>query len=308
MSRLASHASAVACGAVAACLYLAVIFGTPGAMILAYMAQLPLFVAGLWFGTMAAVIAGLSGTALLFATNDVLGALVFVAVNAAPVALLVRQALLAREREDGSYAWYPPGRLTAWLAGYALAGFGLALLFVGGPQELRDTVREIIEPVLGAQRGDNREQAAATLTRVVPGMVTASWMIMTVINGSLAQGLLARFRHNWRPSPQLASLALPLWLPIALGLAAAGVVFGGALRFIGINVMIALFVPFCLAGLAVVHTAARRLRQPAMALVFFYTTAGLFGWPFIAVAILGLLESGLGLRRRLTPHGVNIDG
>jgi hypothetical protein len=45
-----------------------------------------------------------------------------------------------------------------------------------------------------------------------------------------------------------------------------------------------------------------------MALVMFYTIAGLFGWPFLAVAILGLLESGLGLRRRLVPHGVSIDG
>jgi hypothetical protein len=28
-----------------------------------------------------------------------------------------------------------------------------------------------------------------------------------------------------------------------------------------------------------------------------------FGWPFLAVAILGLLESGLGLRRRLASPG-----
>jgi hypothetical protein len=133
-------------------------------------------------------------------------------------------------------------------------------------------------------------------------------MMMTVINGSLAQGLLTRFRLNWRPSPSLATLGLPPWVPIALGIAAIAAIFGDAARFVGINVMIALFVPFCLAGLAVVHMAARRLRQPTMALVSFYTIAGLFGWPFVAVAILGLLESGLGLRRRLAPDGVNIDG
>jgi hypothetical protein len=45
-----------------------------------------------------------------------------------------------------------------------------------------------------------------------------------------------------------------------------------------------------------------------MALVSFYTVATLFGWPFMIVAVLGLLESWLGLRRRLAPQGAPIDG
>jgi len=58
----------------------------------------------------------------------------------------------------------------------------------------------------------------------------------------------------------------------------------------------------------VLHAAVRRLSQPVMALVFFYTVAALFGWPFLVVAVLGLLESWLGLRRRLAPQGAHIDG
>jgi hypothetical protein len=45
-----------------------------------------------------------------------------------------------------------------------------------------------------------------------------------------------------------------------------------------------------------------------MVLVFFYMTAALFGWPFLVVAVLGLLETWLGLRRRLAPQGVANDG
>jgi hypothetical protein len=45
-----------------------------------------------------------------------------------------------------------------------------------------------------------------------------------------------------------------------------------------------------------------------MALVGFYTMAGLLGWPLLAIAVLGLLDSWLGLRRRLAPHGVSVDG
>jgi hypothetical protein len=149
----------------------------------------------------------------------------------------------------------------------------------------------------------NRDQAAGLLAMVIPGIVAASWMMMLVANAALAQGLLARFGKNWRPSPDLAGLGLPLWVPLALGFAAAAIVFGGSLRFIGINMMIALSVPFCLAGLAVLHAAARRLTHPAMALVGFYTVAAMFGWPFLAVAVLGLLESWLGLRHRLLSPG-----
>ena len=82
MSRLATAAIAVACGAVAACLYLGIILGTSGALILVYMTQLPLFVAGLWLGTAAAAVAGISGTLVLLGANDLLGAGIFAALNA----------------------------------------------------------------------------------------------------------------------------------------------------------------------------------------------------------------------------------
>jgi Predicted membrane protein (DUF2232) len=311
MSRLASTAVAIACGVAGGCLYLAVLLGTSGALILVYMTQLPLFIAGLWLGTGAAALAGLTGTLILLAASDLLGAALFAGLNAAPVALLVRQALLARQRSNGTLAWYPLGKLTALLTALALAGIAVALLLLGGPHGLRSALQTVVGEVLDhlAQKPlANRDRIAEEIAMVIPGVVAASWMIMAVVNGALAQGVLARFGASWRPSPDLAGLGLPLWMPIVLGLAAGATVFGGTPRFIGINTMITLFVPFCLAGLAVLHLAARRLSHPAMALVGFYTLAGMFGWPFLAAAVLGLLESGLGLRRRLLPQGASIDG
>src|SRR5438105_2499387 len=186
MNRLAIAAIAAACGGVSACLYLALLLSSPGAMILVYLTQLPLFLAGLWFGSVAAAIAGFSG--------------------------------------------------------------------------------------------------------------------------ALAQGLLVRFHVAWRPSPDLAALGLPRWLTAALGVAAIATLLGGVWRFLGINLIIALSVPFCLGGLAVLHAAVRRLPHPGMALVAFYTLAGMFGWPLLAAMLLGLVEAWLGLRRRLAPQGVHIDG
>jgi hypothetical protein len=306
MRRAGNAAVAIACGSVGACLYLAATLGTPGGLVLVYMTQLPLFVAGLWLGTGAAALAALTATLVLLALSDILAAAIFAAVNAVPVVVLVRQALLARSGSDGTVVWYPPGLLTAWLTALALAGIAVALLLLGGPAGLQSVLQSVVGEVLDRLARHpvaDRDQAAALVAMVIPGIVAASWMIMLVANAALAQGVLARFGANWRPSPDLAGLGLPLWVPVALGLAAAAVAFGGALRFIGINMLIALSVPFCLAGLAVLHAVARHMSHPVMALVIFYMLAAIFGWPFLAVAVLGLLESWLGLRQRLaTPR------
>lgn len=311
MNRLSIAAAAVLCGAVSACLYLALLLSSPGAMILVYLTQLPLFVAGLWLGAGAAVIAGLSGAAVLFAASDLLGAVLFAALNAVPVIVLVRQALLARRDADGTFTWYPPGRLTVWLTALGITGIAAALVLLGGPEGLQAVLHDVIARALdrlSEGKLPDRDRVAATLASLIPGIAAASWMVMAVINGALAQGVLARFGAAWRPSPDLAQLALPRWLTAALGVAAAATLIGGTWRFLGINLIIALSVPFCLGGLAVLHAAARRLPHPGMALVAFYTLAGMFGWPLLAAAMLGVVEAWLGLRRRLAPHGVRIDG
>jgi predicted membrane protein DUF2232 len=311
MDRLAMAAIAAACGGASACLYLALLLGSPGAMILVYLTQLPLFLAGLWFGAGAAAIAGVSAAVVLLGASDVLAAAIFAALNAVPVVLLVRQALLARRNADGTLSWYPPGRLTVWLTALGILGIAAALLLLGGPDGLQATLRDIIARALDhlTERSlPDRDRVAATLASVIPGIAAASWMVMAVINGALAQGVLARFGVAWRPSPDLANLGLPRWMTMALGGAAVVTLLGEPWRFLGINLVIALSVPFCLGGLAVLHAAVRRLPHPGIALVAFYTLAGMFGWPLLVAAILGLFEAWLGLRRRFAPHGVHIDG
>src|SRR6266705_6126003 len=148
MGRLGSAAIAVACGGIGACLYLAVMLGTPAGLIFVYMTQLPLFIAGLWLGAGAAALAGLTGALVLFAASDLLGAAVFAGLNAVPVAVLVRQALLARQHTDGTVVWYPLGLLTAWLTGFALAGIAAALLLLGGPEGLQSVLASVVGEVL----------------------------------------------------------------------------------------------------------------------------------------------------------------
>jgi hypothetical protein len=289
-------------GALGACPYVFAATGSPGSMILVYLAQLPLFVAGLWLGVGASVVAGVAASVVLVATTNLMAAAVFGGINALPVILLVRQSLLARTDANGATEWYPPGLLTAWLTSLGLAGIAVSLVLLGGPGGVQAALREVLAPALSRGIGENlpeHDELLGFLAFIVPGIVAASWMVMTVTNGSLAQGVLARFGASWRPSPDLAALGLPMWIPVLLAFAVCGTTLGGTVRFLGINVMIVLAVPFCLAGLAVLHTVARRFSRPAIPLVTFYVLAGVFGWPLLLVALLGLLDSPLGLRRRL---------
>ena len=306
MSRLGFAGVSVVCGALAAGPYLLVLTGSTGSMILVYLAQLPLFAAGLWLGTGASASAGFVAALILAGAGNLLAGALFAALNVVPVVLLVRQSLLARTGpgnavDRNAVEWYPPGLMAAWLTGLGLIAAAVTLVFLGGLQAMQAALREALAPALDGRLGEitpELNELLAFVAFILPGIVATSWMVMTISNGILAQGLLARFGASWRPSPDLAALGLPMWIPVLLAFAAGATLLGGTARFIGVNVLIVLAVPFCLAGLAVLHTVARRFPRPAVTLTMFYLLAGVLGWPLLLIALLGLLDSPLGLRRR----------
>src|SRR5207302_2015788 len=74
-----------------------------------------------------------------FARSGPLAAGILPPPNAGPGVVAVRQALLARHDTEGAVVWYPPGRLTLWVAGLGIGGIGVALLLLGGPESLQAT-------------------------------------------------------------------------------------------------------------------------------------------------------------------------
>lgn len=255
-----------------------------------------------WGGVAVAALAGLAASLLLLIASNLMAAIMFAGLNVVPVILLVRQALLARTGADGAIEWYPPGLLTAWLTGLGLTAIIVTLLLLGGPHDTQAAMREILAPVLDRlfdEGTPGRSELARLLAMIMPGIIVVFWMVMTLTNGSLAQALLTRFGVGWRPSPALAAVELPGWFLVLLLLAATATGLGGMMRFVGVNVIIILTLPFCLAGLAVLHTIARRFSRPTVPLVGVYVLTGLFGWPLLVVIFLGLLDTSLGLRRHV---------
>ncbi len=286
-------AAAIASGLVAALLYLSVLTGSLGALILVYLVQLPLFAAGLSLGAKAVMIAGGTATIVTIVSGGLLSGLLFFLAEALPPMLLVVQALRwravasetgrAAETVSGpaafpaasnDIAWYPLGRLVLCLVGLGV----IAGASPGAPA-----------------RSDAMIEA---LTAFFPAMAVASWLVMTAINGVLAQGVLARFGLNRRPSPDIAGLTLPRWpsfvLAGALLIAALG---PGDLGYLGSNLVPLLGIAYVFAGLAVLHAVLRRHAGRIFILIPAYATL-LLGWPVLVVAACGMIDQWFGLRQR----------
>jgi uncharacterized protein YybS (DUF2232 family) len=299
-------------GVLSALLYLSVVTGGMGALILAYLAPLPLLMVGLGAGFRPFAIAATSAVAVVGLFGGPLFGLTYAMANGALVAVIVRQALLARSAPDGSLEWYPPGLLLVVLTGLGLAGLLVsALLTLGDPGGLEGSVRQFLVMGFGdaaAGTGDAESGVAQVIdsfAQVFPGMVVVSWLTMAIVNAALAQGVLMRFGRNLRPAMRVAEVELPHWTPMLLAVAGILALVGGdgQLSYLALNVAIVLLVPFFFAGLAVVHAFAGRRQARTLLLVVFYFFLLVSGWPIALVIGLGVIEQWAGLRRRFARTG-----
>lgn len=296
--------AATGAGLISAVLHMSLLTGSFGAIILAYLAQLPLFLIGLWMGFAGAGIAALAALLALAAAGGLIFALVYLVVNAVPAIAMTYLAQLNRTAADGSTEFLPPGMLIACLVGAASAGFMLLLILLSGTTEgAEGTLRSFVETGLrqfavAANDPDAFAAAVTAVARILPGVVAASWMAMVLVNAVLAQGLLARFGHNLRPSPKMAEIDLPGWMQGALVIAAIGAFLPGTAGFVGGNLVLIFTFAYTLAGLGVAHAIIARWPNRNLLLVAVYAFIFMFGWPAVLVALLGLAEPWLNLRRR----------
>lgn len=291
-------------GVISALLYALVTRGSLGGILLAYFCQLPLFVIGLSLGTTASVIAGAVAATGVIAVSGVLGAFVFILVNAAPVVFLVWQGLLTRPDENGNTEWYPPGLLAVGATLYGLGLLVVAWLWLsvstGGIEEsVRAYLGEVTSTILQGQPAEMQQALIDNVALILPGTVALSWLVMLVINGVLGQGLVARFERNLRPSPDFAMLELPNWLTVlGVALVIGAILLPGTLGYFTKSAAFILALPFFLVGLSVIHVAARRISAGTLLLVLFYLLMLLFGWPAVFVAFFGLIEQRAGFRQK----------
>jgi hypothetical protein len=294
---------AVLAGLISSTLFLALSSGMPGMVLLAYFIQLPLLFVGLSLGLAASVIAAGSAILVCSLIAGVVAAALFALVQAVPAVMVIRQALLSR-RQDGKVEWYPPGLVLAQLTTFAAVCITASyLVLLGHPGGLQGMLSDFIGATLAELGGAEAEAAPSPeLGRwmfLFPGLMAASWLVMVVVNGVLAQALAVRLGLNRRPSPALSELELPGWLWPAIGIAALLAVLGDdGLGFLGRSLLIVLVVPYMFLGLAVIHAFARRWSHRRLALTVFYGGVMLLGWPLLAILLLGFVEDWAHVRQR----------
>jgi stage V sporulation protein SpoVS len=297
-------------GVVAALLHLSVTLGSPGAFMLAYFAQAPIVATGLALGCMPAAVAAAIAAVLVALGSPGVGALsLFVLTSALPVLIIVYFAIQNRirdgEGEDGSVEWYPVGRLLGWLTVLALVAFVAAyLVFLGAENGVRGATETYLRNVLGALRNVQADTAAVdqlitTMAAIFPAVAAASWLLMIVVNGVMAQKFLTASGKNLRPIPAYSEIEVPIWPAAVVIFGALVAIFGGNEGFFGINIMLIGTIPFFFIGLAVLHSISAAWPGRLFLLVGAYLFLVLLVWPAAIIALLGLIEHWVRLRERM---------
>lgn len=281
-------------GVSSAALSLLHLFPIPGILLLSYFAPLPLFLVGLGVGLRPLYGATLVASLLvLVIEGPALSAEFLISAGIGPVFLSYR-ALLHRSNAKGETSWYPGFLLLRDLtivSGLMMLVGVVAYYIFTQTTDIHTLAKQLLETFDPQNHIKNGEQLLLTLFPLLPGFFAFSWAVMTLVNGTLAQGLLVKFGYNLRPSPSLSQLKAPNSFLIALCTSLIFSFIGfGALQSFGRNACFVLILPYFLIGLGVVHHWINKFAYATLILAIFYLSLLLLFWPAICVILVGILK------------------
>jgi Predicted membrane protein (DUF2232) len=305
----------IGAGAAAALLFASVTSGSWLSIPLFYLAPLPIMIAGLGWSHWAAMTAALAGALGLGAVFGTVFLLAFAAGAGFPAWWLGYLAMLARPVavSDGSgqgaasFEWYPPGRLVVWAAVLgvlvvivAIPNFGIdADSFRAG---LRDALNAIMRVNNGtpARAGSNTERLLEILVNAIPPAAAVLATITNLLNLWLAARVVKFSGRLARPWPQLSSMTFPPLMTAALGVAIVLSFLDGMLGIVGGIVAASLLLVYGVLGFAVLHAITQGMSARPFVLSITYAGVILLGWPMLALCLVGLVDTAIGLRGRVS--------
>jgi hypothetical protein len=282
-------------GAAAALLFASVVSGSIVAVLLFYLAPLPIMIAALGWSHVAGLIAAALATAIIAVLSGAF--LIAVPVIAFGAWWLGYLTLLARTPTNGGGSeleWYPIGRLLLWSSAIGTLIVAAAVPNFGTDQQsleaaLRKTYQRIV-----------RDQAMIDLLVVaVPPAAAVFSTITNALNLWLAARVVKISGRLKRPWPQLSALTLPISAVGALAAAGLGYFLPDLLGILSGAFAASLAMVFAFLGFAVLHAITRGTASRGLLLAGIYAAAILVGWPVAAVALLGLAETVFNIRLRL---------
>jgi hypothetical protein len=302
-------------GVASALLFASIASGAPVSILLFYLAPLPILLAGIGWSQFAALIAAVVAAAGLGAAFGFWFLLAHLAGVGIPAYLLAYVAMLARHGPDGAIEWYPAGKLVLWTAGIAAVSTALTIPVFGSDLDsYRAAVKQIFERVMRVQLGTpageplrlpNGGDPGAVLdllATVMPPMAAAISMVTALFNLWLAARIVRISGRLARAWPEFSELTFPAMTPVVL-LAAIALSFVPSIVGLAAGMLAAcLLLAYVILGLAVVHQLTRALSARGVIRGAVWLVVIVLGWPAIVVALIGLADGLLDLRKMNKPN------
>jgi hypothetical protein len=305
----------IGAGAAAALLFASVTSGSWLSIPLFYLAPLPIMIAGLGWSHWAAMTAALAGALGLGAVFGTVFLLAFAAGAGFPAWWLGYLAMLARPvvasdasgQGAASFEWYPPGRLVVWAAVLgvlvvivAVPNFGIdADSFRAGLRDALNTIMRVNNGTL-TRAGSNTERLLEILVNAIPPAAAVLATVTNLLNLWLAARVVKFSGRLARPWPQLSSMTFPPLMTAALGVAVVLSFLDGMLGIVGGIVAASLLLVYGVLGFAVLHAITQGMSARPFVLSITYAGVILLGWPMLALCLLGLVDTAIGLRARVS--------
>jgi hypothetical protein len=304
---------ALAAGCASALMFASIVSGALISLLLFYLAPLPLMVAALGWGPIAATIGGIVAATGLGAIFGLPYCIAFAITVALPAWWLGHLALLGRPLPDAvpgndaapaapELEWYPVGRILLWIAAFAALATIAAMLTLGSDAEtITAALRRGLTRILGARdpaSSGDIERWVAALAVIAPAAATIVAMMTLTLNLWLAAKITATSGRLHRPWPDLKSAELPPMTLVALSVALAFCFIAGLVAMFAQIATTALMMAYALTGFAVLHTLTLALKSRAFWLCCVYAVVVTFGWPVLAMIALGLADAVFGIRQR----------
>ena len=299
----------IAAGCASALMFASIISGALISLLLFYLAPLPLMVAAIGWGPLAAAIGGCAAAGSLGIIFGLNYCIAFAVVFALPAWWLGHLALLGRPTAGPSspdaapdipdLEWYPVGRILVWIAVFAtLTTFGVMLTLGSDPAAMTETLKRGLDQLLAASGVTAEDQVVDALIAIMPICAIIGVFVVLALNLWLAAKIAATSGRLRRPWPDLMSTALPPFTLPALCVAIALCFTGGLIALLAKLVTSALMMAYAFAGFAVLHTLTMALKSRVFWLGSAYAIVVLFMWPVLAMVALGLADAVFGFRAR----------
>lgn len=300
----------VLAGLAAALLSIGVIIESSMAIVLYFLAPLPIFIAALGWGTGAGAVAAVAAAVAVGVFASPLSGLAMALVTALPAIACAYMAGLARPAEElggeaGKFVWFPLSAML-WRLTLIAAAVTIVLGVIIGFNEalIRDLSREMVsllgesDPSL-AQNSEIAPQLAQFLLAMLPVSSAALMVVTLTANLYIALRLtalsqrLARPRDDWPSGLRMPPVAVVVFIA-----AVAASFAPGSLGHIAAAISGALGAGFMLAGFAAFHYRTRGRTWRPVALWFAYVATALFGFVAFFFVVAGLFEASFMRRAR----------